>query len=460
MTENNKKQKKANMDELSESFVMRYGMTEIDSTYRMTLRYWRGDFYLWQEGVYGKLSKDEMRSFMVKHVLMNGCEATIGMMDNLKLNIMARVILGNSRVPDTWIGKDGTEPAGEIVMKNGILKVGADGTAELKPLTPEFFTLGKLPYEYDPSAVCGLWDKVLKENTADDQLRRLLQQWAGYLLLPGQKYQAFMLLIGEAGTGKGTYARAMKAMLGKKNCSDIPLRRFTDKFSLYLTYGKKLNVAGDAEQELTPQAEAVIKTWTGEDGLDFEKKYGEGFTAEPTAKLMILANNFPTFTDKSMGTWRRLKIVPFARADTSVVDRNLDEKLEKELPGILNWALEGLRDLQEHGSFATEGASEEMLEIYRAESNPARMFLEEYCEYEHTYFPGVAAEQVYKAYSGWCRDNGYQKMSSRTFGKEVRRAFPHIIRRRVGGKRDRYYAYGRLRLYNQRNDVKQWLKGR
>jgi putative DNA primase/helicase len=209
-----------------------------------------------------------------------------------------------------------------------------------------------------------------------------------------------------------------------------------------------MNVAGDAEQELSPQVEAIIKTWTGEDGLDYERKYAEGFTANPTAKLMILTNDFPTFTDKSMGTWRRLKIVPFHRDDPMIVEKGLDKTIASEMPGVLNWALEGLKDLEQNGGFVVPEVSKRLMEMHKEESNPARMFLKENYEYDPEYPFGVSRQSLYDGYARWCNAKGYQKLNDRNFGKEIRREFPQVMESRVGGKKSdtRYRIHKGLKV--------------
>ncbi|GAG42495.1 unnamed protein product, partial [marine sediment metagenome] len=188
------------------------------------------------------------------------------------------------------------------------------------------------------------------------------------------------------------------------------------------------------------------KTWVGKDKLDYERKYSTAFTARPTAKLMIACNSIPTFTDKSMGTWRRLKIVPFGRVDTSVVDTELDEKLEAELPGILNWAIAGLKDLRENKGFVVPDKSLELWERQKEESNPAGMFLRESYFWEPQDMFGVSPIAIYRTYRKWCTAKGYNPMSDRNFGKEIRRAFPNVAKQRLGTGTSRHYAYPGLRL--------------
>jgi len=443
---------KITIGEMAFSFFREHGHIEVKGVEKQILYSWRGDFYRWENGVYLKIERDEVEARLVFH--LNGLNqvVTTNLLTNVKLNLRAQTLLNHDRVPNTWITEkdrqDYMSPDGSVVTESGILLFKKDGSFDIKPNTPDFFVLGKLPYEYRADAKCLRWMRFLNEVTGGNkELQRMLQQWAGYLLVPTQEYQSFMLLLGEAATGKGTFTRALMAMLGRENCSSVPLRRFTNNFSLYLTYGKKLNVAGDAEEELNPQAEAVIKTWTGEDGLDFERKYADGFSAQATAKLMILANTFPTFTDKSMGTWRRLKVVPFDREDREYMESDLDEQLEAELPGILNWAILGLQDLKANRGFVQAEVSKNLWEAQKEGSNPAAMFLKENYYWEPGSFFGVKTKDVYSTYRKWCAANGYSPMSNRTFGREVFRYYSKIVKRRLGAK-SRYHIYSGLKLRN------------
>lgn len=443
------KQEKSTVGEMAYSFFRNYGFREMGGSEQQVLRCWRGEFYKWKAGVYEKITKDELKARLIMHLTKLGIETTTDVISNVTMNLGSQAYLDYQRVPDTWIkdSKNIDVPAVAVVTEMGILTFMLNGEVVLTDNTPDFFALGKVPYRYDPNAKCIRWLQFLDEVTGGDkQLQRLLQQWAGYLLIPSQEYQCFMLLQGDAATGKGTFTRAIEGMLGGENTSAVPLRRFINNFALYQTYGMKLNVAGDAEEELTPQIEAIIKTWVGKDKLDYERKYSTGFTAKPTAKLMIACNAIPTFTDKSMGTWRRLKIVPFDRVDTSVVDTELDDKLEAELPGILNWAIAGLKDLRGNRGFVVPDRSRELLEKQREESNPAAMFLKESYYWEPDDMFGVSPLAIYRTYREWCKAKGYIPMSDRTFGREIRRVFPKVSKRRLGSDGSRHMAYPGLRM--------------
>jgi putative DNA primase/helicase len=266
----------------------------------------------------------------------------------------------------------------------------------------------------------------MEEVTVDDpDTRRLLKQWFGYLLWPSDPFESFLVAVGEAAAGKGTCAGVAVKMLGAANCSGLSPRRFVDQFSLYHSYGKMLNVVDESDAELTPQIEEVIKIWTGKGILTFEKKYGETIHSKATAKLMMLGNSLPTFTDKTNGTWRRLKIAPFHREHPEIVDGALDAKLERELPGIFNWAVEGLQDLLQNNGFTIPETGREAWEESKREANPAGMFLEETYRYDQD-ADGIPRREAYALYRVWCKNHGNHPLNDSNFGKQVRRVFPKV----------------------------------
>jgi putative DNA primase/helicase len=438
-----KKEKGPTPAELAGAFLRGFGTITIDETPFQVLVYWHGEYYRWEAGSYRNIDTDELRVRIVECLKQNGVLASPSMVETVRMYLDNLTFLVKARIPNTLLSdtKNVTQPVRTIVMNNGNVSFATDGSVTFSRHTPDLFALTKLPYDYDASAECPRWITFMEEVTmGDKETQRLLQQWAGYLLTPSQGKQSFLLCLGDAATGKGTYSRAIVRMLGVENCTGVPLRAQGNQFALYQTYGKKLNVAGDAEEELNPRTEGVLKEWTGEDMMSFEKKYGHAFSAYPTARLMISANSFPAFTDKSGGTWRRLLIAKFNRAHPEIKEPGLDATLERELPGIFNWAVRGLLDLQVEGDFTLPAISAALREQYRKDANPAGTFLQEHYRYDPT-SQGVLADAIYRRYRMWCSDNGYRPLASCNFGREIFRAYGDVkkVRHRVAGKQPCHY---------------------
>lgn len=127
----------------------------------------------------------------------------------------------------SWRGDD-PGPRNWVALGNGILGVdaflaGAEMDDALRRHSPHWFSPVCLPYRFDPDADCPRWKAFLARNLGDEpEKARLLQQWAGYLLLPDVGYQRFLMMVGERANGKSVACAALTALLGEENVSSVP----------------------------------------------------------------------------------------------------------------------------------------------------------------------------------------------------------------------------------------------
>jgi P4 family phage/plasmid primase-like protien len=364
---------------------------------------------------------------------------------NIRVCLAARVLRPETKSLNQWdnITQDAHTT---LSMWNGLLVLRQDGTTEFIPHTPDYFSFVRLPYDYVPAAQCPLWLTFLD----DVMLKRqdyvlLLQQWCGYLLRPDLRLQKFLLCVGEGANGKGVFFEVVQAVVGVENCSQVPIARFNNPFALIHTLGKMVNLTTESAGLIEEEAETTLKSFTAGDRMTFERKFRDAVSDVPTAKIMVATNDLPRFNDRSQAIWRRILLVPFDKVIPQEQQiETLADELKKELPGILNWALEGLRKLNAAGRFTIPEAGKTLLEQYRQDTNPARAFLLE--NYEATnngeYIP---CEDVYRLYRGWCDNKGYHPLGDRMFGKEVRRVYPDVERKRPGSGNTRNWVYTGLR---------------
>jgi len=326
-----------------------------------------------------------------------------------------------------------------ISFDNGLLDLDEllkNGSAiELQDHTPDWWSLVHVPYEYDPGAKIGpYWTSFLSMNLGgDEKLIECLQEWMGYCLLPNTDHHKFLIMIGEGSNGKSVFCAVLEALLGEQNVSHVPLELFGQRFTLGATLGKLANIATETH-EIDRVSEGYLKQFTDGSRMFFDRKGLPGIDARPTAKLIIATNQPPRFTDKSMGLWRRMLVAPF------LVEIKAPERLlgldkpewwldQGELPGLFNWAVEGLRRLRVQAAFTEPDVAAVAKKEYRRDINPAREFLE--------VFYREAAEEtggldLYTDYEKWCGKSGYKTLGSRMFGKEVKRVFPKSESRKSG----------------------------
>lgn len=313
-----------------------------------------------------------------------------------------------------------------LALTNGLLDLDTD---ELHRHTPAWFSTVCLPYRYDPQASCERWLGMLQQNLEGDIERiALLQEFFGYCLTPSTDAQACLILVGEGGNGKSVILAGLHALLGDGNVSTVPLEDFGRRFAMAQTLGKLANISAEVG-ELDRTAEGTLKAFVSGDRMTFERKGKDPFTARPTARLVLSTNNIPRFADRSEGVWRRLRLVPFNRR---VPEAERVPGMDKpdwwlrtgELPGMLNWALEGLRRLRaNHMQFTESAACRIALEAHRLESDPCRAFLLEHYIADKEAKP-IAVDEVYRHYQRWCEEGGHRApLSKPKFSREVRRVF-------------------------------------
>lgn len=431
-----------------------------------TLRNWRDEWWRWNGHSYSPLSsgdlhaevtatiKHEFDRLYLEHVRLPGMDDKAPQVHKVTRTrvydtinaIRGQCLWSGAILQPCWttVTDRGTNCIG---MANGILDIDrllAGHEDVVYPHTPDWFSANCLNYDFNPTAKSKRWVSFLDRVMEHDVDRiALLQEWAGYLLLPDTSKQRFFVCEGEGANGKSVYCAAIEAMLGRQNVAHVPLEVFGQRFQLTPTLGKLANIAADVG-ELEKAAEGFLKSFTSGDSMQFDRKGLPPIDATPTARLMIATNNRPRFSDRSSGIWRRMLFVPFQVTITDAERIFGMDKVEwwqhsGELPGIFNWAIAGLHRLRETGKFTEPKLCKEAVDDYRLETNPARAFLSEhYCEVETCRVP---AKELYSEYQKWCRESGHHPLADRAFGKEVKRCFPKADRRKYQEENARNWNY-------------------
>lgn len=408
-----------------------------------TLRWWREGYYGFDDGRYREIPVAELKAEIAGYLRISDTKVTTHTMAATLLCLNSMIMVRHYIEPESWL--DDINGADVVVAANGNVSFSdrdAGGKPKLLRHSPSFFSLTRLPYDYDPKADCRTWKAFVSDVMSnDDEYVTLLQQWCGYLFRRDLDDQRFMLLVGDGSNGKTVFCDVVESLVGPANVSHVPLALFGRPFSLWATVGKRANITTESHHLVDDQAETLLKAYTSGDPITFERKYREAVDARPTAKVMVSTNALPRFQDRSNAIWRRLLLVPFNQtygAERRI--KGLAGELKKELPGIFNWALEGLESLNQHNDFIVPASHAEQIEQYRRDADPARAFLVE------NFTPSangesVQAADIYSQYRTWCNETGCRALSDRMFGQSVRRVFPAAERVRLRYGTQRPWAY-------------------
>ncbi len=270
------------------------------------------------------------------------------------------------------------------------------------------------PVEYDESAKCERFKDFLHEIfEGDSELIDYLQRVIGYSLTGDTKEQELYILFGEGANGKSTFINTIMAMLGDYALQTSPetlLVRSNDSANndVARLQGARLVSAAeiDAGRRLS---ESLVKQITGGDVVTARRLYQEYFEFVPQAKIFLSTNHKPEIRGVDEGIWRRIRIIPFeVSIPAEKQNKDLSDQLKFELPGILNWAVEGCLEWQEHGLMTPEGILDASCS-YRGEMDRLGPFLET-CEISDD--AKCSAKELIDSYRQWASLQGETPVSA------------------------------------------------
>lgn len=352
--------------------------------------------------------------------------------------------------PPSWIETVETpSSAGRMVScTNGLLDL---STRTVCAHTPALFNVVSVPFDYHRDAPRPrAWLDFLNSVWPDDKTSiALLQEFFGYVLSGATDMQKLLLLIGPTRSGKGTIARLLAELVGRGHVAGPTLASLGTNFGLAPLLGKPVAIIADARLGSTPAHTVVerLLSITGEDLLTVDRKFREPWSGRLPTRLLILSNELPRFRDSSAAIAGRMLILQMHRSFLGREDRGLDQRLTAELPGILNWALEGLDRLARTGRFTVPASSEDATRLMMDLASPVAAFVRECCIREPD--ATVPRDNLYDAWKRWAEDNGHHAGAKSTFGRDLRAVVPDLrdTQPRIGDSRVRYYERIRLRGY-------------
>jgi P4 family phage/plasmid primase-like protien len=285
----------------------------------------------------------------------------------------------------------------------------------LIPHNKEHFRTTQIPINYDPEAQAPRFGKFLSEIFTKDKDKilkaALICEVLGYTMLSSCLYEIFILLIGPGANGKSVLMRIVEALVGLSNVAAVQPCQLDNKFQRAHFHGKLANVVTEIREGHKIE-DAQIKALASGELTTAEHKHKAPFDFYPFATCWFGTNHMPHTRDFSEALFRRAIIVPFNRVFTEKEqDRHLIDKLKKELPGILNMALDGLEQVFLSGGFTRTAECEQAKKRWRIECNQAAQFAEDCCEFGSDFYEKSA--DFYKSYTQWAEENGIKKTLNR-----------------------------------------------
>jgi putative DNA primase/helicase len=171
-------------------------------------------------------------------------------------------------------------------------------------------------------------------------------------------------------------------------------------------------------------AETLLRV-IGEDDISVPRKFAADWVGRLPGRIILASNELPALLDASGALANRFVVLRMTRSFLGQEDPTLTDRLLSELPGILNWCLDGLDRLRARGRLHQPESGRDLLEAMGELSSPISLFIRDTVIEE----PGtwVAKSRLYEAWADWCKEHGRGAPGSDAmFAKQLRAALPQI----------------------------------
>lgn len=446
-----------------------------------TLRFWRQEWHLWNGRAYVRLDPTDLTGLVNKAIKDEFDRLNIVAQERdgddleakpayvrkvsrgLVLDVIA-AIQGQCSLPSDqeapfWISGKGPWPASEgFATGSGIIHLASlvDGKPDnLYPTTPDFFSPNAVHYGFpnnDPNQ-CPTpvhWHEFLNSLWADDyQQIQLLQEWMGYCLLPDTAQQKLLLFIGPKRSGKGTIARTLTQLVGENNVVNPRLSQFDKEYGMWPLVGKTVAIIGDARLSGRTDTAEIVETLlsiSGEDKQTVNRKHMSYVHTRLRTRFTILSNAMPDLQDTSGAFHSRCLLLETKQSFEGRENKNLEQELLAELPGILVWAIQGWARLRERGHFEQPESSKNALKQFEYLTSPMKKFIDEFCIVGSDEWVNV--DTAYGAYCDFCKSNRIIIKPKPVFARDLKSVINHMHttqRRDKSGERFRVFEGFRMK---------------
>ena len=308
-----------------------------------------------------------------------------------------------------------------INLLNGTFEISAE-RQELREFSRDDFMTYQLPFSYDPNAIAPMFEKYLNEVLIDKTVQRVVSEYLGYIFVRNNtlKLEKVAFFYGDGANGKSVMFEIITALLQPENVSTYSIESLTDSTGYYRANIVDKLVNYSSEMSAKVGNSAIFKALASGEPLEVRSPYKEPYSAVDYARLIFNSNNLPSDVEQTEGFFRRFLIIPF---DVTIPPENQDKQLSqkiisKELSGVFNWILEGLKRLLEQKKFSSSEKIEFAVKQFRRESDSVALFLEDglyYSDVDHK----MLLKNIYYQYKFFCVTNGYRAVSNKTLKKRL-----------------------------------------
>ena len=254
------------------------------------------------------------------------------------------------------------------------------------------------------------------------------------------------MLFGPTDSGKTVFCTVIERLFGEDNTAAVsPQYLANERWGIADLEGQVMNVRHDLDPGVIEQPGPLKELISG-DRVMAERKGQDRFPMEPTAKHLWAANRAPQLHSEDDALLNRFLVAEFPRTIPKAEQASRGDllaDLTDELPGILNWALDGLTRVREQGQFTGERYPGDVADLWKEYGSSVEQFSEQCVEQADG--EKVQKDDVWTAYKRFVAENDLTQQSKNKLTRELT-GIGGVSkgRRRFNGRRKEAYIGLRL----------------
>lgn len=367
--------------------------------------------YIYNGEFWSQIDKEIFKKFLGEVAIRMGIAHFESLHYEFKESLLKQFITDGFLIAPENISKETL-----INLKNGTYEIDGNG-GKLRDFNPTDFLTYQLPFVFDEKAECPIFKSYLEKVLPDLQSQKVIQEFIGYVFLKDMNLEKCLVLTGSGQNGKSVFFNIICALLGERNILNYPMSTFSHEYKRAKLINILLNYSSEKGNDLEVD---IFKALISGEPLQAREPYGKSFTVKNKVRFIINANELPKETEQTDAYFRRFLIIPFdVKISDEEKDINLASKIiAAELPGVFNWALEGLQRLVKEEKFTHCEKSYKAIEEFRKSADSIALFVEE-CNIEKDLVNKIAVKDLYKDYKIFCSDDNFRPVAKTKFGKHL-----------------------------------------
>lgn len=324
-----------------------------------------------------------------------------------------------------------------VGFRNGVLDW---RTLQFEPYKPDDVIFRYFDINYVEDMDCSFVENILQDwCEGNEEKYKMLLELAGCCFYYDRPIKKWWVIEGKADTGKSTFLRMLREIIGPKLVGSTPIQQLKDSNAIAELVEKPVNIVDDGSATFTTDLSNLRRIIQGDD-MQIKVLYENRFTVRIESRMVFVFNEIPRFRDNNNATAKKMMVLKFNRVysdeekDTTLLDKLTSEK-NKE--AFLSLAIRAMKDvINRNLTFTVSEESMRTVEEIVEESDQFRSFIAAITSEDFDwkiYLNNKETSTVYTEFRKWAEAEGYtNRLVQRTFSKKIRAESGATIRKSNG----------------------------